>query len=82
MLENFHRGRGHHEFSDSNNGKILNGNRSLKPNGNASDVPTVIHDGLQRMAAESHVNLEIGTPKVDYRIVYQVKYAAARFCVQ
>jgi hypothetical protein len=52
------------------------------PNGNDSDVPPGIHDGLERMAADSHVHLGIGTPKVDYRIVYQLKYAAATFCVQ
>jgi hypothetical protein len=44
-------------------------------NGNDSDVPPEIHDGLERMAAGSDVNLGIGNPKVDYRIVYQQKYA-------
>jgi hypothetical protein len=54
----------------------------MTPNGNDSDVPPDIHDGLERMAAGSDVNLGIGTPKVDYRIVYQMKYALATFCVR
>jgi hypothetical protein len=29
------------------------------------DVPTVTHDGLERMPADSEVNLGIETPKVD-----------------
>jgi hypothetical protein len=28
------------------------------------------------------INFGIGTPKVDYRIVYQLKYATTTFCVQ
>jgi hypothetical protein len=62
--------------------KYKTGNRSLTPNGNDSDVPPGIRDGLERLVAESDVNLGIGTPKVDYRIVYQLKYATATFCVQ
>jgi hypothetical protein len=82
MQEYFQRGRGHYEFSDSTNGKIQNGNQSLTPNGNNLDVPPGIHDGLESLAADSDVNLGIGTPKVDYRIVYQLKYATPTFCVQ
>jgi hypothetical protein len=82
MQENFQRGRGHHKFSHSTNGKIQNGNQSLTPNGNDSVVPPGIVDALERLAADSDVNLGTGTPKVDYRIVYQLKYAAATFCVQ
>jgi hypothetical protein len=82
MQENFQRGWGMYEFSHTGNGKIQNWNQSLTPNGNYSDVPPGIHDGLDRLAADSDVNLGIGTPKVDYRIVYQVKYATATFCVQ
>jgi hypothetical protein len=48
-------------------------NQSLTPNGNDSDVPPGIHDGLVRLAADRDVNLRIGTPKVDYRIAYQLK---------
>jgi hypothetical protein len=76
------RGRGHYEFSYSTNGKIPNGNQSLTPNGNDSDVPPGIHEGLERLAADSDVNFGIVTPKIDYRIVYQLKYATATFCVQ
>jgi hypothetical protein len=76
------RGRGHYEFSHSTNGKMQNGKQSLTPNGNDSGVPPGIHDGLKRMAADSDVNLGTGTPKVDYRTVYQLKYAAAAFCMQ
>jgi hypothetical protein len=36
------------------------------------DVPTVTHDGLERMPADSEVNLGIETPNVDYRIVYEL----------
>jgi hypothetical protein len=54
----------------------------VTPNGINSDVPPEIHDGLERMAAGSDVNLGIGTPKVDYRIVYRLKYAPATFCMQ
>jgi hypothetical protein len=82
MQEYIQRGRGHYEFSDSTNGKIQNGKTSLTPNGNDSDAPPVIHDGLERLAADSDVNLGIGTPKIDYRTVYQLKYSAATFCVQ
>jgi hypothetical protein len=82
MQEYIQRGRGHYEFSDSTNGKIQNGKQSLTPNGNDSDVPPVIHNGLERLAADSDVNLGTGTPKVDYRIVYQLKYAPATFSVQ
>jgi hypothetical protein len=82
MQEYIQRGRGHYEFSDSTNWKIQNGKQSLTPNGNDSDDQPGIHDGLKRLAADRDVNLGIGTPKVDYRIVYQLKYAAATFCVQ
>jgi hypothetical protein len=34
------------------------------------------------MAADSDVNLAIVTAKIHYRIVYQLKYTAAAFCVQ
>jgi hypothetical protein len=81
-MQYFQRGREHHEFSDSTNGKIQNGKQSLTPNGNDSDVPPGIHDGLERLAADSDVNLGIDTPKVDYRLVYQLKYATATICVQ
>jgi hypothetical protein len=37
---------------------------------------------MVRLAADRDVNLGIGTQKVGYRIVYQLKYAAATFCVQ
>jgi hypothetical protein len=57
--------------------KFKKGKQSLTPNGNDSDVPPGIHDGLESLAAGSDVNLGIGTPEVDYRIVYQLKYAAA-----
>jgi hypothetical protein len=82
MQEYIQRCRGHYEFSDSTNGKIQNGKPSLTPNGNDSDDPPVIHDGLERLAADKDVNLGIVTPKVDYRIVYQLTYATATFCVQ
>jgi hypothetical protein len=52
------------------------------PNGNNLDVPPGIHDGLESLAADRDVNLGIGTPKVDYRIVYQLKFTTATFCVQ
>jgi hypothetical protein len=67
-------------LSDSTNEKIQNGNQFLTPNGNGLDVPPGIHDGLENLAADSYVNLGIGTPKVDYRIVYQLKYATATLC--
>jgi hypothetical protein len=80
MQEYIQRGRGHYEFSDSTNGKIQNGKTSLTPNGNDSDAQPVIHDGLERLDADSDVNIGIVTTNVDYRIVYQLKYAAATFC--
>jgi hypothetical protein len=82
MEEYFQRGRGHNEFSDSSIAKIKNGKQSLTPNENDSDDPPVIHDELERLAADSDVNLGIGTSKVDYRRVYQLKYAPATFCMQ
>jgi hypothetical protein len=75
------RGRGHYGFSDSNNEKIQNGYQFLKNNGNGLDVPLGIHDGMVSLAANRNVNLGIGTPKVDYRIVYQLKYAPATLSV-
>jgi hypothetical protein len=65
MLENIHRGRENYQFSDSTNCKIQNGNQSPTPNANNSDLPPGIHDGLERLAADSDVNLGIGCPKVD-----------------
>jgi hypothetical protein len=82
MVENIQRGRENYEFSDSTNGKIQNGNQSPTPNGNGLDVPPGIHDGLERLDTDRNVNLGTGTPKVDYGIVYRLKYAAATFCVQ
>jgi hypothetical protein len=38
---------------------------NLTPNGNNLDVPPGIHEGLERLAAGSDVNLGIGTLKVD-----------------
>jgi hypothetical protein len=76
------RGRGHYEFSNSTNGKIQNGKQYLTPNGKDSEVPPGIHDGLVSLAADNDVNSGIGIPKVDYTIVYQLKYAAGTFCVQ
>jgi hypothetical protein len=55
------------------NGKIQNENQSFIPNGNHLDVLAVTRDGLERMAADSDVNLGIRTPKVDDMIVYQAK---------
>jgi hypothetical protein len=77
MEEYFQRGRGHYEFSDSSIAKLQNGKQSLTPNGNDSDDPPVIHNELERLGADSDVNLGIGTLKVDYRIVYQLNYATA-----
>jgi hypothetical protein len=77
IREYFQRGRGLNEFSYYTNVKIQNGNLSLSPNGNDLDVPTVIHDGLERMDADSDVNLGTGAPKPDDRIVYQPKDTAA-----
>jgi hypothetical protein len=37
---------------------------------------------MVRLAADRNMNLGIGTPKFDYRIVYQLKYDAATFSVQ
>jgi hypothetical protein len=63
MRKYLQRGRGHYEFSDSTNDKIQNGIRSLTPNLNYLDIPPFFHDRLERMAADSDVNLGVGTPK-------------------